>query len=310
LEGSAKIEVQMHALDSAWTTVREEFDAGQRNAALTARLSLLHDLNQLLRRLRRYESEVDWVSTTLDGAAQFASQVALFAVRSEKLVLLGERDLPIAPGLEIARQSAAAFSNAISANDSVVALRSPAEVGDALASLESADLACIVPIANRDRVVSVLFAPSGLGESNVDSLELVAGLASAVLERSSNTTVHAQIQPAASGAPAAPVNKTVALPSWGSLGEEQRSQHIRAQRFSRVKVAEMQLYRPEACRQGRDQSNLYLLLRSEIEAAREAYRRQFMTTPTMVDYLHLELVKTAAAGDEWKLGAEYPGPLQ
>jgi hypothetical protein len=272
-------------------------------------LSLLHDLNQLLRRLRRYESEADWISTTLDGAAQFASQVALFSVRADKLVLLGERDLPVAPGLEVPRQSAAAFANAISANDTVVALRTPAEIGDALASLESGDRACIVPIANRDRVVSVLFSLSKSEENNLDALELIAGLASAVLERNSNTALHAQIQPAASGTPAAPVNKTVSLPSWASLGEDQRSQHIRAQRFSRVKVAEMQLHRPEACRQGRDQNNLYLLLRSEIDAARETYRCQFMTSSTMVDYLHLELVKTAAAGDELKLGAEYPGPL-
>lgn len=298
----------MHALDSAWTTVREEFDAGQRNAAQTARASLLHDLNQLLRRLRRYETEADWASTALDGAAQFAPHVALFAVRADKLVLLGERDLPLGPGLEISRQSGAAFANAISANDTVVTLRTPAEVGDALASSEPSDRGCIVPISNRDRVVSVLFALSGSAENNVDALELVAGLASVVLERGSNTTLHAQIQPAPTSPVVASVNNT-SLPSWTSLGEEQRTQHIRAQRFSRVKIAEMQLYRPEACRQGREQSNLYLLLRSEIDAAREAYRRQFMTTPTMVDYLHLELVKSAAAGDELKLGAEYPGPL-
>jgi hypothetical protein len=269
----------------------------------------LHDLNLLLRRLRRYESEADWVSTTLDGAAQFVSQVALFAVRGEKLVLLGQRDLPVVAGLEIARQSGAAFANAITANDTVVALRTSREVGSALASANPGDRASIVPIANRDRVVSVLFALSGSAENNVDALELVAGLASAVLERNLNTALHAQIQPAANSAPASTVNKTDSRPAWTNLGEEHRSQHIRAQRFSRVKIAEMQLYRPEACRQGREQFNLYLLLRSEIDAARDAYRRQFMTSPTMVDYLHLELVKTAAAGDESKLGAEYPGPL-
>ena len=298
----------MHALDLAWKTVRDEFDAGQRNSALAARSSLLHHLNQILRRLRRYETEGEWASTTLDGAAQFASKVALFAVRAEMLVLLGERGLSVASGLEIARRSGAAFSNAISANDTVITMRTPAEVGDALASAEFDERACIVPISNRDRVVSVLFALSGSEELNTDALELVAGLASAVLERGSNTTLHAQIQPATVSAPPVPPNKSL-LPPWASLGEEERSQHVRAQRFSRVKVAEMQLYRPEACREGRDRNNLYLLMRPEIDAAREAYRRQFMTTPTMVDYLHLELVKTAAAGDESKMGAEYPGPL-
>lgn len=303
----------MHALDSAWKTVCDEFDAGQRQSALAARFSLLHALNQLLRRLRRYETEADWASTTLDAAASFASRIALFAVRAGKLVLLGERNLSLALDLEIASQSGAAFAHAISGKDTVVAMRTASEVGDALASTEPGERVCIVPIANGDRVVSVLFAPSGTGENNVDALELVAGLASMVLERESNAALHTQIdqtqlQPPPTSAPAVPLNKAV-LPPWSNLDEKERAQHIRAQRFSRVKVAEMQLYRPEACRQGLDQGNLYLLLRSEIDAAREAYRRQFMTTPTMVDYLHLELVKTAAAGDELKLGAEYPGPL-
>lgn len=307
---SAKIEIQMHVLDSAWKTLRDEFDAGQRKSALAARAGLLNDLNQLLRRLRRYESEADWASTTLDGAALFASQAALFAVRGERLALLGERRLSLPSGFEMTRHTGAAFVNSISTNDTVVALRTVAEVGEMLASAESGDRAWVIPISNRDRVVSVLFALSAQSELNTDALELVAGLASAVLERGSNVTLHAQIQPAAASNAAPEPPKKAGLAAWNKLDEEQRTQHVRAQRFSRVKVAEMQLYRPEACREGRDRSNVYLLLRSEIDAAREAYRRQFMTTPTMVDYLHLELVKTAAAGDELKLGAEYPGPLQ
>ena len=34
-----------------------------------------------------------------------------------------------------------------------------------------------------------------------------------------------------------------------------------------------------------------------------------MTNPSMVDYLHLELIRTAAGGIEQKLGADYPGQL-
>jgi hypothetical protein len=100
-----------------------------------------------------------------------------------------------------------------------------------------------------------------------------------------------------------------ALPAWADLDEQQRTLHIRAQRFSRVTIAEMQLFRPEACRAGREQSNLYIFLKGELDKAREIYRKQFMTIPSMVDYLHLELVRTVAGGDELKLGADYPGQL-
>jgi hypothetical protein len=71
----------------------------------------------------------------------------------------------------------------------------------------------------------------------------------------------------------------------------------------------MQLAKPEACRAGREQSDLYLFLKNEIEKAREIYMRQFGTISSMADYLHLELVRTAAGGDETKLGADYPGQL-
>jgi hypothetical protein len=90
---------------------------------------------------------------------------------------------------------------------------------------------------------------------------------------------------------------------------DQRQLHIRAQRFARVSIAELQLARPEACRAGREQNDLYLFLKREIDKARENYRKQFMTVPSMVDYLHLELIQTAAQGDEHKLGADYPGRL-
>lgn len=104
--------------------------------------------------------------------------------------------------------------------------------------------------------------------------------------------------------PAKPV-----LPAWADLSEKERTLHLRAQRFARVTVAEMQLAKPQGCRAGREQSNLYLFLKPEIDKARESYRTQFMTIPSMVDYLHLELVHIAAEGDERKLGAEYPGQL-
>ena len=100
-----------------------------------------------------------------------------------------------------------------------------------------------------------------------------------------------------------------ALPSWADLSQPQRDLHIRAQRFSRVAVAEMQAAKPEACRAGREQGNLYVFLKNEIDKARINYRRQFMTIPYMVDYLHLELIRVAAEGDELKLGADYPGQL-
>jgi hypothetical protein len=183
----------------------------------------------------------------------------------------------------------------------VVALRTPNEVGGALAYNERGSRAHLLPVLNGLRVVAVLFAADC--DCDIDALELIAGMASVVLERQSNTLQFSEI---GNAPPQAGPRKT--LPAATRLRQERHPAHVRARRFSRVKVAEMQLAKPAACRSGCEQGDLYLYLKPEIDAARDLFRKQFAATPSMVDYLHLELVR-AADGDELKLGDEYPGPL-
>jgi hypothetical protein len=52
-----------------------------------------------------------------------------------------------------------------------------------------------------------------------------------------------------------------------------------------------------------------VILGKEIDKARETYRKQFMTIPSMADYFHEELVGFILEGDATKLGADYPGEL-
>jgi len=327
----------MHVLDQAWETIRSEFDSACSQAARAARCQVTNELNQILRRLRHYETEGEWVSAVLDGASRFVEHVALFGLNNAVLTLRGHRKLGLKENLSFSAASAAAFAAVIETQDSVIALRTPGEVTDYLSSSEPGERAHVIPIMNAGRVAGILFT-ADRDYVDVNGLELISGLASAVLERKSNSALHTQIatrkpsQQRENSTPEAPSkieasatlvpsNGTTVtprlglssgksgLPSWVDLSEEQRSLHIRAQRFSRVTVAEMQISRPEACRAGREQGNLYVFLKKEIDTAREAYRNQFMTISSMVDYLHLELVSTAAEGDELKLGADYPGQL-
>jgi hypothetical protein len=284
-----------------------------------ARAEQLQKLNQLFRRFRAYQTETDWVQTTLDAAADYAHQIAVFSVGNGTLELRGQSPAGTFPDeLSFPLTDAAAFATAIESKDPVTALRNPGEVSAALAQ-GAGERAHVFPITNGDRVSAILFA-SDAG-SDMNGLELVAGLASSVLERKANQALHAQIVAAAqivtpppppppTPLPPPPPPVETKMPAWTDLPLEQRQLHIRAQRFARVAVAEMQLAQPEACRAGREQSDLYLFLKREIDKARENYRTQFMTVPTMVDYLHLELVQNAAQGDESKLGVDYPGRLQ
>ncbi len=293
----------MHVLDPVWDTMKRQFEAARSESAQAARSQIANELNQLLRRLRQYRTEGEWSSAIIDAASQFVlSNRALYAAKW-RLYLRGQQNLNLAEDLAFSAATAAAFETVINSKDTVVALRTPAEVGESLSSPAHDERAHIVPILNGPRVVALLFA-ANQDYFDVNAIELIAGLASIVLERQSNTLLHTQIatQPVAASSHTR-VPNSAALPSWADLNQDQRLLHIRAQRFARVKVAEMQLSRPDACHAGRQQGDLYLLLRQEIDKARDTYRRQFMTIPSMVDYLHLELVRIAAEGDERKTGS-------
>lgn len=315
----------MHALDQAWDTLKRDFDAACSQVARAARCQITHELNQGLRRLLHYRTEGEWTLALLDAASRFVQQVAVFTLENGVLKLRGQCKLNLPEHFSFPAGSAGAFSSAIETKDPIIAVRTSSEVTNELSLPDAAERAHIFPIVNGTRVVAVIFA-ADRDYVDVNALELVACVASAVLERRSNTTLHAQIASPGKTVPpeseaagntsngAAPAQSTADgrvrhLPSWADLSEEQRNVHVRAQRFSRVTVAEMQLSRPEACRAGREQGNLYLFLKNEIDRARETYRKEFMTIPSMVDYLHLELVGTAAEGNEVKLGADYPGQL-
>ncbi|MGH9638941.1 MAG: hypothetical protein ACRD3Y_02675, partial [Bryobacteraceae bacterium] len=301
----------MHALDSVWEDIRRECDAACSRSAQAARSQITHQLNQTFRRLHAYEGEAAWIAAILDGVGQFSGQTAVFSLKDGVLRLRLQQNLDLPADFSLPASAAAAFAGAIESKDPVIALRTAAEVSEALSSAEEGARAHIIPVLNGSRVAAIVFAASR-DYTDVNALELIAGMASAVLERQANTSLHAQIAPSkpaaakANGA-AAPVRQM--LPAWADLSAQHRTMHIQAQRFSRVKVAEMQLARPEVSRAAREQGNLYLLLKNEIDTARQAYATQFMTIPSMVDYLHLELVRSAAEGDESKLGADYPGQL-
>jgi hypothetical protein len=98
--------------------------------------------------------------------------------------------------------------------------------------------------------------------------------------------------------------------TWDDLGPEDQKLHLQAQRMARLRVAEMRLYRENEVRSGAAGSDLYGALKSEIDTARDQFRQTFLSkSPTMVDYLHLELLRSLAHDDDRLLGSHYPGPM-
>ena len=298
----------MHPLDSVWQSCVREFDLACQKASRASRTETTNELNQIVRRLKNSESESELVDALLDGTALFASQVALFALEGGNLHALGGRRIDLSTNLVLPLASVAAFANAVESKDTVVTMRTPSEVSETLSSGDQPRRAFLIPTLNGNRVAAVLFA-SADDHTDLNGLELLSAFSSAMLERiRRKASIDQNLQGdtrQASGTSPKPT-----LPSWSDLDDAQRDLHIRAQRFARTKVAEMQLYKPELCQKGNDRQDIYLYLKQEINSAREGFRTQFMTIPTMVDYLHLELVSSLVHGDEFLLGADYPGQMQ
>jgi len=98
--------------------------------------------------------------------------------------------------------------------------------------------------------------------------------------------------------------------NWENLPAVEQRLHLRAQRVARVRVAEWRLREGARVRSGRARGDLYAELAPKIEEARKSFHSQFFgACPSMVDYLHLEMVHTLANDDAELLGKDYPGPM-
>ncbi len=92
------------------------------------------------------------------------------------------------------------------------------------------------------------------------------------------------------------------------LSEEEKL-HAEAKRFARLLVSEIKLYNEERVREGRENRDLYVRLKRDIDRSREMYEKRISSSVTRkVDYFHDELVRILGENTPEKLGSDYPGP--
>ncbi len=311
-----------------------------------ARRELGLQLSQALRVFRQSSDGGEWKEAFLDAVQPFCALSALFLVTKDRFSLEGVRGMAgeIETGFDLEFEEAAAFHNSLESKDIVVAVRSDSEVSPYVMSLRpdaDSSKCFLFPVLVGDVVAAMLYIePSGqpLEVGAVETLVTAAGLAlhsiraARAVQSSSLVNIASALNPeggeshhhdsfvpvpqpvgvlAAGGDGHAP---TAVVPDrnfkWDELSQEQRELHMRAQRFARVQVAEMRLYKDDAVKAGRRDSNIYLRLRGEIDEARERYLAQFLDGQVhMRDYLHGELVETLAIDNPQLMGPDYPGSL-
>ncbi len=265
--------------------VREQISASLTAIAdtlQTERRRVLEDLNHSIRRMTASASAGEWKLAVTDAAKTFADVVVLWHTGTSG--------------------ATHAIQAAIDSREMVVAACSASEFPqEVLGQLGGAARAYVFPIPENS---AVLIAATAAGKVETAPLEIISTLAGLTLGRvQAKGPVLSGIAPAANGKPKV-------REQWETLPLEERQKHLTAQRFARVKVAELQLYHDHAVRAGRKNRRLYENLRLQIDDARGLFQDQFLQRPhKMADYLHLELVRTLANDDETLLGLEYPGPL-
>jgi hypothetical protein len=277
--------------------------AGVVQAVMDSLVAVRHDLtgklNQSVRRLRASETNEQWSQAIVDATQGYSDRAALFLLRDGALHLAAARNISAPSEIpETSLDLAPAFRTAAQSQDTVVALRTKSEMSEPIARWcgeDSARKFYLIPIAAKGHVAALLYADSTEHSVETNGLELLATVAGAVIES----------RPPDAVPPASLVQ--IAAPQ---AGQEHLNLHLKAQRFARTQVAEIVLYKSQNVKIGRAARNLYTSLKPEIDSAREAFRRDFLSAPgAMVDYLHLELVRTLANDDVKLLGSDYPGPL-
>jgi hypothetical protein len=315
-----QVEAEVQARVSA--AVDDALETAVSSAINRSRRELSEQLNQAVRQLRlcMAAAEIPWALA--DAAAPFAQRVAVFTIQ-DKIARASRppgnyKTAKPAGAFEVPLDEAPALRAAVESRDPVVALATGGEVSARL--LEAlgpgdGDKVYLFPIVAGKQVVAMLCAAGAL---HAAALELLTGVAALYWESLGTArpqpaglltisgTMWKQPSPSASSVSAdkKPGGK------WWELTPHERQLHLAAQRFARLHVAEMRLYRIDAVRSGRARLDLYDALRDSIDTAREGFRQKFIgASPTMVDYLHLELLRSLADDDPHLLGHEYPGPL-
>lgn len=314
LEEQHRNALELHLMEAAGAeeqhrnTLQARVNEAAAESRATAERDLAKKLNQSVRCLRGSENG-DWSTELVQATQGFCDRAAVFTLHDGSLHLEASRGaVPAKPVDDVPLDAAPAFASAVESKDTVIAMRTKGELSPRIASWTGeADAwrSYIFPVASRGHVLGLLYADADQRAVESSALELLAMAAGAFAAEHV-----AAVQKPAALVSIAPSGQKPVTVAWTSLTREQQDLHQRAQRFSRVQVAEIRLYKSENVKKGRAGRSLYASLKTEIDAAREAYRNDYLdASDTMVDYLHPELVRTLANDDAELLGPDYPGPL-
>jgi len=94
-----------------------------------------------------------------------------------------------------------------------------------------------------------------------------------------------------------------------ALSEVEQKLHKDAKRFAKLLISEIELYNKAKVADGRQNKDLYVRLKADIDRSRQTFDKRFgKVLGKETDHFHDELVRILAANDSSLLGPDYPGP--
>jgi hypothetical protein len=315
---SALIDEVSSLLDSELdTALRAVTTAERENAARqieSARRSTAEALNQTLRRMRLAPSETAILQLLADSTAAWANKTVVLSFKNNQASAVGARNLN-GTGFSFEIETAGAIRSAIESHDPMVALASAPEISPVLAGAftepdNDSPKAYLFPVLVRQKVVAMLIAVGAVVPAPLELLSEAAGMKLELLTAPPPLAPLRNPELVQIAAPSVPPSATNERHLWEELSPDDQKLHLQAQRVARVRVAELRLYNQEELRKGVFEGDIYGALREPIDAARTAFLQSYLSkSPTMVDYLHLEILRSLAHDDDRLLGKDYPGPM-
>ncbi len=312
-------DIVQKALAEAADRLQKELQAAQdeaaEEAARSARLAATEELNIAVRRIRQASSITEIGSTLLETAGAWAGRVALLVHKGGSLSGWRTYGFDGAPvDFRVALSEAPALAQAVETREAVISLSVPGHLSAPLVDwmrLEPQEKVYLFPLCLRQSVVAILYA-DGVGaarEMQPTAVEALCAVAELAIEALSSRPLPREPEDGRLDLPVARPAPRQAPTDWDKMSAEERDTHLRAQRFARVLLADLQLYRSQEIREGKKARDIYGRLRDEIDKSREVYLRKFgQSAAAAVDYFHLELLHTLAENQEELLGPDYPGP--
>lgn len=265
--------------------------------------------------------QADILKALLEGTSKFSARAALFVVRGSTLAGWQARGFVDDNVRGLSLDGAKGLASR-TIHDRTRVSASASEFDSAFIAQQGSPSdgnATLFPLVVKDKVAALLYCDAGreAGHHNdYSAVEVLTRytclwLEHAASKKHSGEGVEAASTPApitATPSPVASNAEVISEPSLDNVPADEQEVHKKAKRFAKLLVDEIKLYNQSKVAEGKQNRDLYKLLREDIEKSRATYDKRYGSTPAgPAKYFDSEVVRILADNDRSLLGSDFPG---